>query len=180
MSEEATREPTEAKPEPTEGEAEATREPEGPTGTPKGADDAEDEANLTDRHGQPAISRGKYEREMAAKDKRIAELEEKVSEAAKTEASRKELQDQIDRLKAEAAADKVAYRLELAGCLNVKAARAVLEDHDGDVDKLKADCPYLFKTDKPKAGTTGLANGGAPDGAAERRRRARESAGLKP
>ena len=60
----------------------------------------------------------------------------------------------IEDLKAEVADERLTHKLELAGCRNVKAAKSVLDDYDGDVAKLKEDCPYLF--DGRKAGSTGL------------------------
>lgn len=173
---ESEQEPTPAtgeRTETTEQQPEAPEQPEGQTGAPEGADD------LTDRHGQPAIARGKYERDMAAKDKEIAELKSKVEEMSKTEDGRKQMQEQIDKLQAEIASDKVNHALELAGCVNVKAARAVLDDYDGDVTRLRKECPYLFKEAK-QAGSTGLPTGGAPNTADEQRRKAYESVGRKP
>lgn len=162
---------TQSEPEATETQGQATQEPKGPEGK------AED-ANLTDRHGQLAISAGKYEREMAAKDARIRELESQAHEAAKSEERYQALKKELDEERASWQADKVRYKLEAAGCVNAKAAMAVLEDYDGDVDKLKAECPYLFAQDKPRAGSTGLPTGGAPDAAEARRAKARAAAGL--
>ena len=60
------------------------------------------------------------------------------------------------------------FRLQLAGVRNVKAARALLSDHDNDVDKLKEAEPWLFEATGKHAkggsagsGTTGLPNAGA-------------------
>lgn len=166
-------EATDERTETTRQQTEAPEQPEGQTGTPEGADD------LTDRHGQPAIARGKYERDMAAKDKEIAELTAKVEEMSKTEDGRKQMQEEIAKLRAEIASDKVNHSLELAGCVNLKAARAVLDDYDGDVAKLRSECPYLFKEAK-QAGSTGLPTGGAPNTKDEQRRKAYESVGRKP
>lgn len=108
------------------------------------------------------VNRHKYERELAAKDKEIEGLRAQIAESAKTEEGRKELQKQVDDLKADMADKETTYRLELAGCKNAKAAKALLGDYDGDVDKLKAECPYLFEDKQKKTGATG----GKPAGTA--------------
>jgi len=115
---------------------------------------------LTDKHGQEAVAKGKYEREIKARDAKIAELQAKVDEAAKTEENRKALQAEIDKLRAEASEKDTDHALELAGCVNLKAAKAVLADYDGEVEKLKEACPYLFQQQEKK-GATGLKPGGA-------------------
>lgn len=135
----------------------APQQPAGQAGTEEGE-------GLTDRHGQPAIAKGKYERDLAAKDGEIAELKAKLDELSRTEEGRKEQQERIAKLEAELAEAKVDHSLELAGCVNVKAARAILPDYDSDVAKLKEACPYLFgQEQKPQAGSTGLPASGAPD-----------------
>ena len=121
--------------------------------------EAKEADDVADRHGQPGINREKYARDMKAKDDKIAELQAQLDEKSKTEQGRAELKDELEKLKAEMADERVAHKLEMAGCRNVKAARALLEDYDGDVDKLKEDCPYLFSDDRKK-GSTGL----KPDG----------------
>ena len=126
----------------------------------EGADEAAND-DVKDKHGQPGINKERHEKEMAAKDAKIAELEAKLAEAAKTEEGRKELQKQIDEMKASQADERVTHKLELAGCKNTKAAKALLDDYDGDVSKLKEACPYLFEG-KKESGSTG----GKPAGAA--------------
>ena len=61
-------------------------------------------------------------------------------------------------LKASAADERVEFQLRLAGVRNVKAAKALLDDHDGDVAALKAAEPWPFSDSKTKTetGTTGL------------------------
>lgn len=128
-----------------------------------GADEAADSGEgVEDRHGQPGINREKYARDMKAKDDKIAELQAQLDERAKTEEGRASLKKELDDLKAEMAGERVAHKLEMAGCRNVKAAKALLDDYDGDVAKLKEECPYLFEG--KKAGSTGLKpEGGASD-----------------
>lgn len=164
-----------------QGQGEAPTPPQGPEGqegAPQGAPDDADGARLTDSHGQPGISRAKYEREMAAKDRTIAELRSQVEEMSRTEEGRKELLERIDKLEHEGAESEIRHKLELRGCVDVKAARARLDDFDDDVDRLADACPYLFGQEKRRAGSTGLPPAGATDEAAERRARARRAAGL--
>ncbi len=121
-----------------------------------------DGGEVADKHGQPGINREKYARDMKARDDKIAELQAQLDEKAKTEEGRASLKKELDDLKAEMAGERVAHKLEMAGCRNVKAAKALLDDYDGDVDKLKEGCPYLFEG--KKAGSTGLKpEGGASD-----------------
>lgn len=117
------------------------------------------EGGVEDRHGQPGINREKYQRDMKAKDDKIAELQAQLDEKSKTEEGRAELKDELDKLKAEMADERVTHKLELAGCRSVKAAKALLEDYEGDVAKLKEACPYLFSEGK-KTGSTGLKSDG--------------------
>lgn len=118
---------------------------------------------VEDKHGQPGINREKYQRDIEAKDKQIAELQAQLDEKSKTEEGRAALKAELDRLKADMADERIDHKLELAGCLNAKAAKALLGDYDGDVAKLKEGCPYLFGAEK-KTGSTGLKpEGGASD-----------------
>ncbi len=68
---------------------------------------------------------------------------------------------------------------------NVKAARALLSDHDNDVDKLKEAEPWLFEATGKHAkggsagsGTTGLPNAGAASDEGKTLKHWREIAGL--
>ena len=117
---------------------------------------------LEDKHGHPGISQGKYERDIRERDDRIKALEAQVAEAAATKERSDELQKKIDELRAEQADKDAEYELRLAGCLDVKAARARLGDFGGDIAKLKEGCPYLFKGTEAARGATGLKPGGAP------------------
>ena len=140
---------------------------------PKGAEGTEGQEGANDKGGEgegdkpgATVNRHKYERDLAAKDKRIAELQAQIDEAAKTKEGRDNLQKKLDDMKAELDGEKVAHKLEVAGCVNVKAAKALLDDYDGDVAKLKEECPYLFGKDK-QTGTTGKKPSGAPSGEAK-------------
>lgn len=137
------------------------------------------EEEVKDKHGQPGINKERHEKEMAAKDAKIKELEEKLDEKAKTEEGRGEIKGEIEKLKEEMADERLSHKLELAGCRNVKAAKALLEDYDNDVEKLKAAEPYLFASEKKK-GSTGFKPEGATSDVDARRAKAREVAGLPP
>ena len=139
----------------------------GTEGDPKPAAEGQGggEGEVKDNHGQPGINREKYQRDIAAKDKEIADLKAQIAEAAKTEEGRKALEEKIAKLEADQKDERVTHKLELAGCRNTKAAKALLDDYDGDVAKLKEDCPYLFSDGKNKqTGSTGL----KPDGDADK------------
>lgn len=139
----------------------------GTEGDPKPAAEGQGggEGEVKDNHGQPGINREKYQRDIAAKDKEIADLKAQIAEAAKTEEGRKALEEKIAKLEADQKDEQVTHKLELAGCRNTKAAKALLDDYDGDVAKLKEDCPYLFSDGKNKqTGSTGL----KPDGDADK------------
>ena len=114
----------------------------------------EGDGDVKDSHGQPGINKERHDREIAEKDAKIAELEGKLEEAAKTEEGRADLKAEIDKLRAEQAEERTAHKLEMSGCVDVKAAKARLADFDGDVAKLNEECPYLFGKDK-QTGTTG-------------------------
>lgn len=60
-----------------------------------------------------------------------------MAEAAASKEAAEKLSTEIEKVRAEAADERVAYELRLAGVRNVKAARALLADHEGDVAKLK-------------------------------------------
>ena len=78
----------------------------------------------------------------------------------------------------------MTFKLTLAGARNVKAAQALLDDHGGDVEALKAAEPWLFETSQPTSqeskpkGKTGLPNAGAAVDTAKQLKHWREIAGL--
>lgn len=63
---------------------------------------------------------------------------------------------------------------------NVKAARAVLDDHGGDVDTLKEAEPWLFADApaSPQGGKTGLPNAGTSSDEGKTMKRWRKIVGL--
>ncbi|MCI9129181.1 MAG: hypothetical protein HFJ65_02515 [Eggerthellaceae bacterium] len=88
-----------------------------------------------------------YEAQIAERDARITELE------------------------AQLATQEIDHELTLAGCHSTRAARALLDDYDGDVSALKAAQPWLFAggdaaadgegNGEQQSGTTGLKPTGA-------------------
>lgn len=97
-----------------------------------------------DPAGKPARRLPDYEAQLAAKDAQIQELQAKVAEAAKTSEATEDLNRQIAALKQAMSDERVEFALISAGARNVKAARALLDDHDGDVAALKDAEPWLF------------------------------------
>lgn len=126
-----------------------------------------------------------YEKQIAECDEKIASLEAQVAEAAKNAETAEQLRGEIAELKAQGESDRIDFRLQLAGVRNAKAERALLSDHDNDVDKLKDAEPWLFeasgkhaKGGNGSAGTTGLPNAGAASDEGKTLKHWREIAGL--
>lgn len=126
-----------------------------------------------------------YEKQIAERDEKIASLEAQVAEAAKNAETAESLRSEIAELKAQGESDRIDFKLQLAGVRNVKAARALLSDHDNDVDKLKEAEPWLFEATGKHAkggsagsGTTGLPNAGAASDEGKTLKHWREIAGL--
>ena len=119
-----------------------------------------------------------YRALLDAQDERIRELESQVAEAAKSQESADRLAAEIERLRADAAEERVGYELRLAGARNVVAAKALLGEHGGDVSALKAAEPWLFDGGEPAGGTTGLEPAGAAGGDDSELKRWRGIAGL--
>jgi hypothetical protein len=94
------------------------------------------------------------------KDAKIAKLEAKVAEAAKADETAKGLREEIEKLRATVADERVEFALRSLGCKSVKAAKALLDEHEGDPAKLKEAEPWLFSA--RHLGSTGL----KPEGAA--------------
>ena len=127
-----------------------------------------------------------YEKQIAERDEKIASLEAQMAEAAKNAETAEQLRGEIAELKAQGESDRIDFKLQLAGVRNVKAARALLADHDNDVDKLKEAEPWLFEASGKHAkgdassgsGTTGLPNAGAASDEGKTLKHWREIAGL--
>lgn len=103
-----------------------------------------------------------WEKAVSERDERIAALEAQVAEAAKNAETAERLRGEIAELKAQGESGRIDFKLQLAGVRNVKAARAILADHGGDIDALKAAEPWLFADAPAKqpGGKTGLPNAG--------------------
>ena len=125
--------------------------------------------------GKPAVD---YAAELAERDERIAELEGKLADAEKLGQQAEALKSENEKLRNRAASERIDFALQLAGCRNVKAARAVLDDHGGDVEKLKAAEPWLFAVRAEQSGATGLPNAGAANDDAKDEKRWRRLVGL--
>lgn len=142
-------------------QAAVTAAPQGASGTGAGGDAA-------------ARARADYEAALAERDARIAELEGEIAEAARTAEGAEKLRAEMDELRCKGEEQRVGFELQIAGARNVKAARALLADYEGDVEKLKAGEPWLFGagTATPtQTGATGLPSAGAAtdEGATMRR-----------
>ena len=121
---------------------------------------------------QPQMSGIDWEKAVAERDEKIAALEAQVAEAAKNAEVAEQLRGEIAELKAQGESDRIDFKLQLAGVRNVKAARAVLEDHGGG-DALKEAEPWLFADApaKQQDSKTGLPNAGTSTGAGKTTRR---------
>ena len=120
-----------------------------------------------------------YEAQLAERDKRISELEAQIADASKNAEAAEALKSEIAELKKQGADERIEFSLLLAGCRNVKAAKAVLDDHGGDVEKLKEAEPWMF-ADAPQkqTGKTGLPNAGAAKDDEKQMKHWRDIAGL--
>ena len=128
-----------------------------------------------------AKAREDYETALKERDARIAELEGEIAEAAKTAEGAEALRKEMDELRRKGDEERVGFELQLAGARNVKAARALLPDHDNDIEKLKAAEPWLFGAGAAapaQAGATGLPNAGAATDEGAQMRRWRKIAGI--
>ncbi len=145
------------------------------------AETAQDNGREQAQEEQPQVSGVDWEKAIAERDGRIAELEAQVADAAKNTEAAEALRGEIAELKAQGENDRIDFKLQLAGVRNVKAARAVLADHGGDVDALKEAEPWLFAdafTPKQQGGTTGLPNAGTSSDEGKTMKRWRKIAGL--
>ena len=144
-----------------------------------GQQQAAQQAQQEERKAEGGIDAAAYEAQLAERDARIEELEGQIAEAAKNAEMADGLRAEIAELKKQGESDRIDFALQLAGCRNVKAARAVLDDHGGDVEALKEAEPWLFaKHAENAAGKTGLPNAGAAADEGKQMKRWREIAGL--
>ena len=94
------------------------------------------------------VNRHQYERDIANRDKTIGELKAEVERLKGEGGKAAEAMKAVEDLKAQLADERVNAKLAGAGCVNDKAAKALLDDYEGDVAKLKEACPYLFGQQK--------------------------------
>ncbi len=129
---------------------------------------------------QPQVSGVDWEKAVAERDEKIAALEAQVAEAAKNAETAEQLRGENAELMAQDESNRIDFKLQLAGVRNVKAARAILADHGGDVDALKEAEPWLFADAPAKqhGGKTGLPNAGTSTDAGKPMKRWRTLAGL--
>ena len=142
---------------PTKGE-DNTKDPEGgegqdpkdpQTGATAGTEPPAGEgADPKDPSGSSMVNRSKYDADIRRRDKAIAELKKQLAELTEGKAAAGDetakLRADFEAYKAQTTQEKLELKLSAAGCINSKAAMALLDDYDGDVNKLAEDCPYLL------------------------------------
>lgn len=84
-----------------------------------------------------AKARADYKAALKECDEGIAKLEGEIAEAAKTAESAEKLRSEMDELRRQGEEQRVGFELQMAGARNVKAAKTLLADYEGDVEKLK-------------------------------------------
>lgn len=114
-----------------------------------------DDGKVLDSHGQPGINKERHDKEVAELRKQIEELKADAAEAAESKAKRDEFEQKVSDLEGKLADSELSRKLEKVGCRSVKAAKALLPDYDGDIEKLRAAEPFLFEEVKP-TGSTGF------------------------
>ena len=114
-----------------------------------------DDGKVLDSHGQTGINKERHDKEVAELKKQIEELKADAAEAAESKAKRDEFEQKVSDLEGKLADSELSRKLEKVGCRSVKAAKALLPDYDGDVEKLRAAEPFLFEEVKP-TGSTGF------------------------
>jgi hypothetical protein len=151
---------------PKDGEGANPQDPQEGTKPQEGAEGEGAKPQDPDATEGATVNRHQYERDVERRDKRIAELEAQLkaqndAKAAKGDETA-QLRKEIEDFKSQLADEKLNTELTAAGCIDAKAAKACLEDYDGDVDKLKEAKPYLFHQAEKKH----LSTGGKPAGSA--------------
>ena len=134
---------------------------------PQDSDDQKTQTEqIADTEGGNAADKARtdYEVALRERDERIAAFEGEIAEVAKTAESAEALRKEMDELRRQGEEQRIGFELQMAGARNVKAAKALLADYEGDVEKLKAAEPWLFGAGAvapAQAGATGLPNAGA-------------------
>ena len=118
-----------------------------------------------DKHGEPTINKGRYDREMKEKNDEIAKLKAELEKSKEGKKTVDDAMAEVAKLREELADKELTHKLDKAGCVNVKAAKAVLDDYEGDVQKLIEGAPYLFgsQQQEPRRGSTGAKPHGTPN-----------------
>lgn len=134
---------------------------------------------LTDGNAGTTGTGTDYEAPLVERDAKIAELEGAIAEAAKSAEAAEALRAEMDELRRQGEEQRVEFELTMAGARNVRAARVLLDEHGGDVSKLKEAEPWLFEGAAPRqGGKTGLPNAGAASDEGKTMKRWREIAGI--
>lgn len=149
----------------TENPEEAPKGEKQGEGQESGADGGS--GDVTDKHGQPGINKERHDKEVAELRAEIDKLKGEAAEAADAKAKREEFEKKAAALEAKMADTELSHKLEMAGCVDLKAAKARLDDFEGDVSKLKSECPYLFAKEK-QTGSTGKPPAGPSAGIDEK------------
>ena len=148
--------------------------------TPQEPQTTQEHRSVQSQEERSQVSGVDWKAAIAERDEKIASLEQQVAEASKNAETAEALRSEIAELKAQEEDQRVEFELRLAGVRNVKAAKAILSDHGGDVAALKGAEPWLFAntSDKPQGGKTGLPNAGTSSDDGKTMRRWRKLAGL--
>lgn len=130
--------------------------------------------------GNAAGDGADYEALFAERDAKIAELEDAIADAAKTAGATESLRTEMDELRRQGDEQRLEFELTMAGARSVKATRPLLNEHGGDVAKLKEAEPWPFEgVSAPKrSGKTGLPNAGAASDEGRTMKRWHEIAGI--
>lgn len=110
------------------------------------------------------VSNGDWQAQLAVKHEQIEALRAKVAEAAKTTEATEALNAEIAALKQQMADKPVEFALRAAGARSVKAAKALLGEHDGDVAAQVAAGPWLFEGAVPTSRRTSQTSAGGATG----------------
>lgn len=155
--------------------------PEGDDPTQTGAGDPQGESTPPQGDDAPkgnTVNAVKHMREVSRLKAQNQELQTKLDAAKEEAEGYKAIGDEFHEWKAEQEREKIDGALKAKGCHDTVAARARLDEFDGDIDKLKEAAPYLF-TSTDNTQSTGGTQKGAPNPEDERTKKMREIMGLK-